>query len=331
MHREEGAAGGLSREAVEVALPMPCRLSLLASSLLAIAAHAGPVSIALPDGSKCEFEQVASALRPRLPDAVIEPGRSQDPSAVLISLERSAEVWAISILAPGQPPLRRPLEALGDDCIALSEAAALIAERYLESIQWTAAPVEVSRLPPPEPGPPLQLSVALGGGAALGMTGPAPAGEVDLGLRWGGWLLEASGLYLGSGQLDLVDSPVPAYEYQTSAALQLGFGRRFGFGASAVRVQLTPGAGLYWVGARPKLPPSFNPLPHQGGNLSALPFIGLRVGYEYAFTSRLSVGLRVQARLNLLQTKFVVEGYTPWLVTHLVDGDAQLTVGFLFF
>jgi hypothetical protein len=308
-----------------------CR-TLLLSSLVAAAAHAGSVSIALPERSACDFEQVAAALRSRLPDAQLEQGRTRDPAAVQISLERSGDEWAIAILAPGQLPLRRPLSALGSDCVALSEAAALIAERYLESIQWTTGPVEVDRLPPPEPSPSWQLSVALGGGATPGLTGVAPMGELDVGARWGAWLIEASALYLGSGQIALVTTTNPAYEYQYSAAAQLAFGRRFGFGRSAVRVQLTPGAELLWVGSLPSAPnPSPNPLPHHQVAFAAVPFVGLRAGYEFSLSDRLSLGLRVQARVALAQHSFLVEGYTQSLVTHLVDGDAQLALSYLFF
>ena len=91
-------------------------------------------------------------------------------------------------------------------------------------------------------------------------------------------------------------------------------------------MEIIPGAELFWVSSQGSL------VFHQSTAFDALPFVGLRTGYEVALGSHWLVSLRVEARAHLGQSTFVVQAYTPsQLVTHLVDGDATLAIGYAFF
>ncbi len=304
----------------------------LSAFLLATAAHAGTVSVSLPAAGPCRFEPLAAALRARLPGATVEAAPSSSPGAVQLTLERDGEGWLLAIAAPGQEPLHRPLGFEHADCVALFEAAALIADRYLSSIQWTQGPVEVSPLPPPEPTPPLQLLVELAGGAGFGLTGVAPAAQLELGLFRRPWSLELSAAWLGSGQRTLsTATPSGAVLTQQTGAAQVALGRRFALGPGALRVELTPGAEVFWVSASSTVDMHPNPLPRTSPVVVALPFVGGRLGYALEFGRRLSLSLRFSVRAHLGERRFVLEGYPQSLVTHPVDGDVTLALGYLFF
>ncbi len=309
------------------------RSSSIAWLVLALAplAHAGELGLRVPDGTPCGSEPFAAALRARLPGTNVTTGATTSAEAVEVSLARDDGQWSLTILAPGQPPLRRPLPP-GDDCVALSEAAALIADRYLSSIEWTKGPVEVSRLPPPEPPPPLQLLVELGGGAGLGLTGVAPAGQLELGLSRGAWFAELSAAWLGLGERTLAtSSAVPVTLAQQTGAAQLSLGRRLGLGPGHVRLELLGGAELFFVTASAATEVHPNPLPHSGTVVTPLGFAGARAGYTLMLSERWSLSLRVEARAHLGEQRFSVEGYSESLVTHPVDGEVTLAVGRLFF
>jgi hypothetical protein len=304
-------------------------IALLAPLLLGSAVQAGTLRVVVPETGPCGFEELSSALRAHLPGAEPLPGPASGEGEVGLTLRRTGAEWSLELAAPGQPPLRRRLAAA--DCLALSEAAALIAERYLASIRWVGTPAAVSALPPPPPPPRWQASLALGGGVGLGLTGPAPMGQLELGVRWGGWTLELAGAYLGSGQVDLVGAARPAYAFEHTGAATLAVGRRLALGPGAVRLALAPGAELFWVGSSPASAGTPDPLPHRQLVTTALPFVGAQAGYELELTDRLTLGLRAQARLHLGSARFSVEGYAPALTTHLVDGELAVTLGSLFF
>jgi hypothetical protein len=305
------------------------------STLLAASAHAGTVWVALPErAAPCELEQVAVALRARLPGAQVLPGHPSELSSPQVVLDRTSDAWTLEVRAPGHPALKRDLPDPGSDCVALSEAAALMTDRYLESIQWSAGAVSVDPFAPAEGPPdggvaestPLQGVAEIGGGIGLGDLGVAPVAQLDLGAAWGAWRFEAAGLYQAPGQLTLVGpTTAPGFLHEQVAAFQAAAGRRFELGWGALRVEATPGAELFWVWG------SGTRVFQRKSALSALPFLGLRLGYELTFARRLSVCLRVQARAPLGQDQFSVQGYLPTITTQRVDGDAGLALGYLFF
>jgi hypothetical protein len=297
--------------------------------LVAATANAGPVWLALPPAPPCGFESIASAMRARLAVELIE-GRAPRAAEVQISVEPDGRAWTLVIAAPGQVALRRSLgEAL--DCSAFSEEAALIADRYLQSIAWSAAPAEVNRLPPPPPPPPLQVLLEVGGGGELGLSGITPGGALQAGVRRGPWQLEAGFAFLGTGQLRLSTStPIGATLTQVSSAAQLALGRLVPFGPFAARFELLGGAEVFFGQAAPDASGYPNPVLHRALTVTPLGFLGARVGVELAVTARFFFALTVQGRAHLGQVRIEVEGYPEHFVTRLVDGGAGLSVGFLF-
>ena len=94
----------------------------------------------------CDFERIASALRTRVPGAVIVLGLGEDrPGDVAIGFDRGSDTWTLTLTAVGSNPLKCEIPAPTSECLAFAETSALIVERYLESIAWTAAPALEAR------------------------------------------------------------------------------------------------------------------------------------------------------------------------------------------
>ncbi len=296
-------------------------LALLLPTFLCSVALADDFTVRLPPRSPCAAEQIIGALSTRLRRS--EMRLSLEP--VRLSLTLSEGHWAIEILAPGQPPLSRPLAVPESDCLALSEATALITERYLASINWISAPGEVSPLPPP---PRWQASLALSGGAAVGPTSVTPMARLDVGARYVGWSFEASFAYLGSGQVDLTST---AYQFYRDAAVALPVSKRFELGPGALVAGLAPGLELYWVGSSTTSATTPNPLPHRQLVFAAQPFLAAQTGYDFDLPAGFTLGLRLQVRAHPGTVAFVTEGYASRMVTPLVSGDLSLVVGSLLF
>jgi hypothetical protein len=298
-------------------------------ALSALTASAGPVWLALPEPAPCSFDAFSSALKARISGATIAYGHAP-ASDVQISLRHAGDGWTLSVLAPGQPELLRPLGE-ATDCGAFTEEAALIADRYLESIQWTSA-APVMPLPPPEPPLPWSALLELGGGPTLGLTGISGAGGVALGARRTGWQLEIGAAFLGAGSEPLsTTTPTKATLEQYTGAAQVMAGRLIHFSIFRLRLELGGGAELYFVGATPAASTHPNPLPHAQLTLTPLGFGAARLGFEVALTTHVFAALGVQARLHFGEARFTVTGYPEHFVTHLVDGDAGLSFGYVFF
>ena len=220
--------------------------------LCALPARAGTLWIAFPArADPCGFDQLASALRARLPGVEIRPGvHDVGPSDADVALDLRDDQWSLRVAAAGEQELRRELPPPGADCLALSETAALMVERYLDDLRWTGISAVVAAVPAPTPAPPVQAIVEIGGGAVLGALGLTPAAELDLGVRRGPWQLEATGEAARSGQLAFAASdPGPGDLSLSTALAQLSIGRLFGVGFGALRLEVTPGAELLWAQA----------------------------------------------------------------------------------
>ena len=234
--------------------------------LVAAAASAGTVSVQLPQGTKCDFGQLRAALRVP-PGSVSEtPG----PDSVQLTLSRQGEAWSLALEAPGQAKLERQAFAQGDDCVAVFEAAALIVDRYLSSIDWKPSPVEVSPLPPPEPPTPLQLLAEVGGGASYSSTGVNGAGAVGLGVVYGSLFAELEGAFLGFSRssIPVTDNAI-ILTLQTWSADAL-VGARWRLGPGRLMFALMGGVELFNISAVPAQAhpnPLFNSVPPPNGGI----------------------------------------------------------------
>jgi hypothetical protein len=286
--------------------------------LVASIARAGTVSVQLPQGTKCDFAQLRAALRVP-PSSVMD---TPQPDAVSLVLTREGDAWSLALNAPGQAALERKEFAQGDDCVAVFEAASLIVDRYLSSIDWKATPVEVSPLPPPEPPARTQLLLELAGGVGLS-NGFSPTGELGLGLVRGPLLVEVEGAFLNYSQDNhTVDVLLTQLRWAAFAAVGLRF--------RGLRVEALGGAEILWASSQSEHTSTPNPLPHPGTAIDTLPFGGLRLGYSFALTDRLALGLRIAARAHGNVTVYA-EGTAEHITSHVVDGELTLALSSLFF
>jgi hypothetical protein len=281
----------------------------------AAVARAGTVSVQLPQGTKCDFAQLRAALRVP-PSSVFD---TPQPDAVSLALTRDADAWSLTLNAPGQAALERKGFAQGDDCVAVFEAASLIVDRYLSSIDWKATPVEVSPLPPPEPPARTQLLLEVAGGAGL-LNGISPTGELGLGLVRGPLLAEVEGAYLNYSQ---VGSTVIITQLTWAVFATVGWWWR------GLRIEALGGAELLGASAIGTMHP--NPVAGGGTSYGALPFGGLRLGYSLALTDRLRLGIRIAARAHSNFTFNAGQPIAEHITSHLADGELTLALSSLFF
>lgn len=131
-------------------------------------AAAGTLWVAFPSGADpCGYDQLAAALHARLGEVSVRPGvHDATGDDVDVALERAGSDWGLRVKAGGERELERKLPKPGTDCVATTETAALMVERYLEDIRWTGGGAVVSKLPPlppPPPPPRWQMVVEVGG------------------------------------------------------------------------------------------------------------------------------------------------------------------------
>ncbi|HUB05986.1 MAG TPA: hypothetical protein VMB50_03250 [Myxococcales bacterium] len=311
---------------------------LLLALVAAAPARAATVWLAFPShADPCSYDQAEAALRARLGDVDVRPGvHDLFAGEVLVRVDRDGDDWSLKVRAAGEQELQRKLPRPGPDCVALSETAALMVDRYLDDIRWSGVGGAVQRVPPPPKPPGWQLVLQVGGSGEQGLLPQVGPGlTLDVGARKGRWQLELSGSAgLVAGQIDLdcensiciAPGKNGTLAMQTGAAqIALGYGLPVGFGA--VRFELAPGAELFWVTTTQS---PGGQLFNVGTTFSALPFAGARIGYELPLWRRLFLALRVEARYHPWQERFEVTGYTAE-VTRVFDGDASLALGYVFF
>jgi hypothetical protein len=296
--------------------------------------HGGTLWVAFPaQAESCSYAQVSNALHARLGDVDVRPGvHDVAGSDVSVALERDGSDWELRVRAVGEPELRRKLPKAGTDCVELTETSSLMIERYLDEIRWTGGRAVMQKLPPEPPkppSPPWQIVLEVGGGAAAGALGLAPAGTLDVGARKGPWQLLLSGEVQGQKKTALsvgVPGGVPATGTLTlqAAAVQVSAGYFVATGFGELTLEVTPGAELFWSSTQG------DNLPHHHSANTTVPFLGLRVGYDFPVWRRLFLSLRLEARAHA-NIAFVVTGAPNFTVsTGNFDGYASLAVGYVF-
>jgi hypothetical protein len=315
-------------------------LFAIAALSAAASARAGTLWVVFPSGAEpCGYEQLAAALHARLGDVAVRPGvHDVLGDDVDVVLERDGKDWGLRVRAAGERELERKLPKPGTDCVATTETAALMVERYLDDIRWTGGGAVVQQLPPlppKPPPPPWQMVLEVGGGGVLfvpqttpGLVSgnlPGAGGALDIGVRWGNWQAEASGGVFQLPQeavgLDLNGSQATVQLLMVPAELALG--RRIPTGFGAFELEVAPGAELYWA-TRTNL--------FQQNEVSpvALPSVGLRLDYEFPIRKRLFLTLRVEARAHTVGS-FGATGLPDTVSTGYFDGNGILTLGYVFF
>ncbi len=319
-------------------------LIVIAALATAASADAGTLWVVFPSGAEpCGFDQLAAALHARLGDVSVRPGvHDVLGDDVDVAVERSGSDWGLRVRAAGERELERKLPRPGTDCVATTETAALMVERYLDDIRWTGGGAVVQQLPPlppKPPPPPWQMILEAGGAGVLlvpqdtpnlaagsGQPIPGPGGVLDIGVRWGNWQAEISGAYFqlpqqSLGSVTTRTGTQPAVLQWFLVPMEVALGHRFPTGFGAFRLEVTPGAELY------RATPSnvYNGV----AQLSLLPSVGVRVGYDFPIWKRLFLTIGAEARAHQAQE------YTTILLndvsTGFFDGNAFLTLGYVFF
>jgi hypothetical protein len=309
-----------------------CLLAIVAL-VAAAPARAGTLWVAFPSGAEpCGYDQLAAALHARLGDVSVRPGvHDVLGDDVDVALERDGSEWGLRVRATGERELERKLPKPGTDCVATTETAALMVERYLDDIRWTGGGAVVQKLPPlppKPPAPPWQMVLEVGGAGELftiQSTNPiGSAGALDIGVRWGNWQAELAGevFQLPQEPLGFVPNGSSATLQLLVVPLELAVGRHFPTGFGAFRLELAPGAELFWATRSANL---FG----QNDSPGLLPSLGLRLGYDFPLWRRLFLTLRVEARAHPVD-EFVTTGLLT-VSTGYFDGNAALTLGYVFF
>jgi hypothetical protein len=322
------------------------RLFAIVALGAAASANAGTLWVAFPSGAEpCGYDQLAAALHARLGDVSVRPGvHDVMGDDVDVALERSGSDWGLRVRAAGEQELERKLPRPGTDCVATTETAALMVERYLDDIRWTGGGAVVQRLPPlppKPPPPPWQMVLEVGGAGALlvpqvapnlssgsGQPIPGPGGILDIGVRWGNWQAELSGGYfqlpeqnLGGNVYTVKNGSQPATLQWFVVPVELALGHRFSTGFGAFRLEVAPGAELYQ--AQPAN------LYNGTTQLAVLPSVGLRLGYDFPIWKRLFLTLGAEVRAHGAK-EFLAIGLET-VSTGFFDGNAILTLGYVFF
>ncbi len=310
---------------------LPAVMVASLASILALALAAGPpiLWLALPagEGGSCTAARIASSIQARRPGLDIRVGRGALPGDASAALTAASGHWDLTIESAGLPPLRRQLPDPGPDCVVTVDTAALIIDRYLDDLHWSgrrAAFVDLER-------PRVEGVAELGTSVTASSVGPLPSLELDLGARRGPFQLGLGGSLAPSEKSAFPASQALAGSYSVQlASARVVASWRPRLGPGTARVELAPGAELFWVNAAyPQATRLFQNHPA----FDAAPYLGLRVGYELALPARFAVALRAEGRALLGQPTFGVEGEPgiPAIAAGPVDGNVTLALSRSFF
>ena len=272
----------------------------VALATLAVSAEAradNSLWLALPDHPEpCTFERFSAALASLRPDLLPKAGQAPTPTALSASVRREGTAWSLSVLAPGEEPLKRALPDPGKTCEPTSEAAAFMVGRYLQDLQWR----ETVPLPPlsnlatePAIAARWQAVTQAAVEGTLGQTGIDAAFELDVGLRRGPWDFGLAGAIALPGRFVALSDDSYHDTFQTEAVrFELPVGRRLlTVGPGDLRLDFTPGIELDWTSDVSYAPAS--------RGLTSRGVAGARLGWEMGFGQRLALALRLEGRLLL--------------------------------
>jgi hypothetical protein len=154
-------------------------------------------------------------------------------------------------------------------------------------------------------------------------------GSIALGARRGPWQLLARGT-LEPGGTTTVNGSYNTGSLQLNAgAVALSGSYLLGAGPGDLKFDLTPGVQLFWASTSTSNGGQFG---ETGSNFSALPFVGIGLGYQWPLVEHLSALVGVLMRVHLGTTAFDVQGVSAdTAYTRRLDGEASLGLGYVFY
>lgn len=345
----------------------PPLLAIGCLALVSPLARAETIWVSMPpSAAPCDFAQLAADIGFARPSATLRRGEAPvapegNPGEVHVHFERAGDAWSLWLLADSETT-QRALPPAGTDCVALSQTAAFMIERYLARLGPEGpdpaaldsnAPVIAPRSPPslvteraplrsPAASPPISPDHTLEATATPAVkpsiTAPAtnrwqglvgasvnggfgtvvsPAFALDMGVRRGPWQAGV-GLetFLPAEISSSDDAPLQGRFRLQSILAELTAGHRIGLGLGSLQVDLAPGVALDWasVSAGEAVSVFF----------TARPYAGARIGWEVPLSSRLALGLRLEARFFLAGGDPDDDGDTN-LANFMTDGALSLS------
>jgi hypothetical protein len=230
----------------------------------------------------------------------------------------------------GNVQLQRQVPGGAGDCRARAEAIALIADRFFQSLGWTAgrplpppedvvAAAPVVSAPAPAPRPEVEVVVAAGGG--LWTRRPDGATGV-LGVRVARGAIEA-GLHLLGPGADVRQS-VSATGDASLSAWGLALSPALAWWTGRLRLRAGPAAVVAIESARSR----GLPLTNEGTRATLA--LGLRAGLGVALTRHWRLDVEGGGDVAALGGRFVVTGFGPVLAPPRVQATAFAAVGWAF-
>ncbi len=295
-----------------------------------------------PEVAPCTVDVLGAAFRARLGQiAVLQGEHDLAAGEMQVAIRSAGQGLELHVQAAEERELMRELPGPGTDCVAASETAALMIERYLEEV-GTGIAVEggPSFVPPARParwGVAFELTfsaeVAVLPQLAPGESTTIPSvpigGALAIGVRHGPWQLALRGT-LEQGGSTAVEGAVAGGTLNVQAeAIALAGNYLLAAGPGSVRFELAPGVQIFSSNTTTSNGPRFG---KTGSTSNILPFLGIGVGYQIPVWKTLSALAVASMRVHFGSTQLQVEGVADdTAYTRQLDGEASLGVCYVFY
>lgn len=298
--------------------------------------------VAPPDIAPCTVDVFAGAFRARLGQVTVVPGeRDLVAGEMQVTIRPAGQGLELRVRAAEERELIRELPGPGADCVAASETAALMIERYLEEvgtgISVATGPSFVPPAPPARWGIVFELTLTtelavlpqLAPGDSTTIPAVGIGGAIAIGVRRGPWQLAARVTLEPGGTTvvvgDLADGSLNLQAY----AVALAGNYLLAAGPGSVRFELAPGVQMFSANTTTSNGPRFGPT---GSAFRLLPFLGIGVGYQVPVWKDLSALITASMRVHLGSTDFEITGVSDDTVyTRQLDGEASLGLCYVFY